>query len=327
MKKIVLALVVLLFASPAWADVNITAAQVGETNEVIISFDASEEDPDLPRAFAINIQLDNDANILEVTPTIVGESIEPDNLGYGIFPGTIIIDALGNVTDAGTPVAEYGDLESDTLPGLDSNGVTIELASLYAPVGVGSPNAPPASGVLVSVFVSKSCTLCISANVSRAGATGVVMEDPDQVVTVNYSECIDVNIAPGECYWGMADYDQWDAVGKPECWCYQRQCRGDADGLKQGSALAGYMYVGTNDLAILISGWKVLEPPKGPGITSVPGGACADFDHAKQGSALAGYMRVGTNDLNVLIAHWKVLEPPKGTGVPADCQPGNEFPD
>jgi hypothetical protein len=113
------------------------------------------------------------------------------------------------------------------------------------------------------------------------------------------------------------DYFEWLLVGKPACWCYPRQCHGDADGLKQGSALTGYMYVGTNDLAILISGWKILEPPKGPGLSGNM--ICADFDHAKQGSALTGYMRVGTNDLSKLIAYWKVLEPPKGPGVDPNC--------
>ena len=46
-------------------------------------------------------------------------------------------------------------------------------------------DAPAPSGELVSFMVSKSCCLTISANVSRAGTTGVVMEDPDEVVTVN----------------------------------------------------------------------------------------------------------------------------------------------
>jgi len=114
-------------------------------------------------------------------------------------------------------------------------------------------------------------------------------------------------------------YADWVAFGKPTCWCYARHCHGDADGLKQGSAALGYMYVGTNDLNILISGWKILDPPKGPGVT--PAQACADFDHLKQGSAALGYMRVGTNDLAILIASWKVLEPPKGPGVPGNCVP------
>jgi hypothetical protein len=113
------------------------------------------------------------------------------------------------------------------------------------------------------------------------------------------------------------DYSEWLAVGKPDCWCYPRQCHGDADGLKQGSAFAGYMYVGTDDLNMLINAWKILDPPKGPGLSGNQ--ICADFDHDRQGSAFAGYMRVGTDDLNILIAYWKVLEPPKGPGVPPDC--------
>jgi len=50
---------------PAQADVYITAAQVGDTNEVIISFDATSE-TNLVRAFALDIKLDNDANIVSV---------------------------------------------------------------------------------------------------------------------------------------------------------------------------------------------------------------------------------------------------------------------
>jgi hypothetical protein len=205
MKKIVLTLVLLLFAAPAWADVEITAAQVGDTNEVIISWDASSE-PNLVRAFGLDIQLDNDANILEVT----GLSAD-----YWVYPGTIVIDVDGNVTYQGTIAAEYADLPSDTLEGPpDGNGVTLEAASLYAPVGPGSPNAPDPSGDLASIIVSKSCCLTISANVSRAGPTGVVMESPDEVVTVNFPEpCVEVIIEEGcPCLGDLVP------VGAPDGW-------------------------------------------------------------------------------------------------------------
>lgn len=330
MKKIVLTLIVLLFATPAWAVVNITATQVGESNEVIISWETVNE-PNLVRAFGLDIRLDNDANILSVT------GLSPD---YKIYPGTIQIDVDGQITYDGTIAAEYSDLPSDTLEGPpDGNGVTLEAASLYAPVGPGSPNAPPASGDLASLIISKSCTLCITANVSRAGTDGVVMEDPDQPVTVNYpAVCLDVNIPeiPIDCYIGQVDYDQFEVVGKPTCWCYARQCRGDADGLTEGNLKAGFWYVGLNDLNIMVSGWKVLEPavaptPSGPGITSVEGAACADFDHLEEGNLKAGFWRVGLNDLNIMVAHWKILEPavaptPSGPGIPGDCAPGSETP-
>ena len=46
-------------------------------------------------------------------------------------------------------------------------------------------------------------------------------------------------------------YGDWLKFGKPACWCYPRNCRGDADGFKQGN-LSSFMYVYTNDLNILI---------------------------------------------------------------------------
>jgi hypothetical protein len=126
------------------------------------------------------------------------------------------------------------------------------------------------------------------------------------------------------------DYFEWLAVGKPDCWCYPRQCHGDATGEPpEGGAKAGYWYVGLGDLNVLISAWKILEPavfptPSGPGIATIPGGICADFSHSAEGGAKAGYWRVGLGDLNILITNWKILEPaviptPSGPGVPPDC--------
>jgi hypothetical protein len=109
--------------------------------------------------------------------------------------------------------------------------------------------------------------------------------------------------------------------GKPECWCYARQCHGDADGLKQGSTFGGFKYVDTDDLNILITGWQVKELDKGPGILSIPGAICADFAHDVQGSTFGGFKRVDTNDLGKLIEYWQVKEPDKGTGTPPDCVP------
>jgi hypothetical protein len=77
----------LIAAAPAWADVNITAAQVGEPCDFrfIISYDATGE-TNLVRAFAFDIRLGNDANIVEVTAL---------NADYYIYPGTIQIRLTG----------------------------------------------------------------------------------------------------------------------------------------------------------------------------------------------------------------------------------------
>jgi hypothetical protein len=225
MKKILFMLVALLFTAPAWAAVDITAA-VDDANDcvAIISFNATGE-PNLVRAFALDIQTDNDAKIVGVTLL---------SADYVIHPGTIVIDTAGTVTDYGSPVAPESDLPSDTLPGLDSNGVTIEMASLYAPVGPGSPNAPAPSGDLIAVQVDNACTLSISANVSRAGSSGVVMESPDELVTVNMPAPLalsDCGYEPECLSTNDPSYDAWkNTWGMPDCWCYKKQCRGDING-------------------------------------------------------------------------------------------------
>ncbi len=292
---------------PARAVVNITAAQVGDTNEFIVSFDATSE-TNLIRAFALDIRLDKDANIVSVT------GISSD---YYIYPGTIQIDAQGNVIDFGTALAEYSDLPSDTLLGLDSNGVTIEMASLYAPVGPGSPNAPAKSGGLLSIRVngcgyfgpyptyandadvSESCCVIISGNVARAGSTGVVMEDPNEIVEVNYhSFCFPPPQPPCNPYtcikYTAPEYMQWEAWGKPECWCYARQCRGDVDGIKSGP-----FWVAVPDLNMFRAAFNKLDAA----LALVPNGICSDFDHVKSGP-----FRVAVPDLNIFRLYFNKLE-------------------
>lgn len=309
MKKIVFVLVVLLFAAPVLAEVVITAAQVGDTNQVTISYEVTAPDVNLPRAFGLDITV-SDGNIIACVPAMVGEC--NDFLqGYGIFPGTIQIDAGGNVTDYGNPV-------SDVLPaldGLDSNGITIELGSLY----VGS-NWPDASGLLCTITVTADCNVTIEGNAARCGdgseALGVVMENPDEIPLVNYIPgvvVLDIDCFPS----AHPDYDEWVAVGKPPSWCYLRQCRGDADDAMEGSIFIGYYYVGLDDLTALINVWKTLEPPDGPGLTLDE--LKADFSHSQEGSIFIGYYRVGLADLTKLIDNWKVLEPPNGPGMAADC--------
>ncbi len=120
------------------------------------------------------------------------------------------------------------------------------------------------------------------------------------------------------------DYEEWVAVGKPECWCYPRHCYGDADGKNQGGGKVPIHAVHYDDLNVLIAAWKVQEPPDGPGIESITApngqpGICADFSHSMEGGYKTGYYRVHFWDLNALISSWNVQEPPLGPGIPRDC--------
>jgi len=110
------------------------------------------------------------------------------------------------------------------------------------------------------------------------------------------------------------NYGQWTSVGKPCCWCYPRQCKGDADGTP--FTKANY-WVSTPDLTILTKAWQKtiaqLQPVVEPNI-------CADFDHLP--FTKANY-RVSTPDLTILsnISNWQV-----NNGPPIGCVPGNRTP-
>lgn len=297
---------VLLFAAPAMA-VSISCSP-SEWNVIDVSYVATA-DPNV-RAFALDVEVDAGV-ITEITYV---------NPGYWVYPGSIVI-VDGEVNDPGTADANSTDFPPPgTLGGLGTSGVTVEMGSLY----VGEANAPDDSGILFSFKVSDGCTITISENESRGG---VVLEDATDA-TVDPAlptQCVAV-----ECYEGP-DYAAWDAVGKPGCWCYPRQCHGDGAGDVEGGTKAGLYYVGYNDLNLLLAAFKVLEPDKGLGIATVStqygAGICADFEHDVEGGTKAGLYYVGYNDLNTLLEAFKALEPPKNDplhpfypdGIPADC--------
>ncbi len=123
---------------------------------------------------------------------------------------------------------------------------------------------------------------------------------------------------PTECFSSAAGqkYTDWVTYGKPNCWCYQRECNGDATGTVEGNVVTGYKWVFNGDLAIFLAAYNVAEPTKGPGIMTIPNGICADFNHAREGNVVTGYKRVFNADLGIFLANYNVAEPTKGPGVP-----------
>jgi hypothetical protein len=306
MRKLCFVLTALLLTVPAMATVQITCAQVPGTYNCAVSYNAVA-DGNMPRAFGLNITVS--------AGTIT--ALVSHNASFWVHPGNIVIVG-GNVTDEGSPVALPGD--PGALGGIGTNGMTIEMGSLYDPCDPGHPTPPAASGELLRFTASGPCTVTIAGNAARGN---VVNESTDEAVTNLPANCV---LASLECFPGThPDYAQWSARGKPSCWCgTARQCHGDTATDKKGSSKAGYYYVGDSDLNVLIPAWKKLEPPKGSGILgrTSPAGillTCADIAHDKKGSSKAGYYYVGDTDLNKLIPYWKKLEVPKGSGTPPDC--------
>ena len=107
------------------------------------------------------------------------------------------------------------------------------------------------------------------------------------------------------------DYFTWLSMGKPDCWCYLRQCYGDSDNAYE-TTKTGKFYVHFNDLNLLLANWNV------KGTTMPVPGICADFARDTEITKTGTY-RVHFNDLNILLANWNVKEPPGGPGMPTDC--------
>ena len=292
MRKVSLILAVLLFAVPAWARVDITCVQT-DTNEVTVSYSVQYPavDANKIRAFALDIILDNDANIIDVNDNV--------NDYYTIFPGTIVISD-GEIDEDGEAVADPND-HTDTQPGIDSNGITIEMGGLWSPANDDGPNSPPTSGVLLKFYVSRNCCVTIAENQARGG---VVLTDPEQTVDYNAPGVGEVPCYPvvAECLiGGNADapplnyeYAAWVSWNRPNCWCYCRQCRGDVDGIRTGP-----YWVAIPDLGILYGAYSKVDAI----LATVPNGICADFDHKKTGP-----YRVALSDLAIAYTYYRQLQ-------------------
>jgi hypothetical protein len=321
MKKSIFVLLVLMIAGQVMAE-NVVITVVDDGNGIASLNYTSDVNV---RAFALLVDVNGaSANINDVNQYFEGDC-NATKKGFGIFMDTINgidINDAGVVQDWGSPIADSCS-PGAAGTGIGTDKVVLGMGALYE-----DGNQPSLSGTLCKIQVTANCTICVFEEETYRG--GVVLEDGNGTDANLTGACgVSITVVP-DCYVGQADYSEYEAAGKPECWCYLRQCHGDADGLKQGSAKTGYTYVDTDDLDIMSAGWQKKEPPKGSGIlgltvNGVPV-ACADFAHNKQGSAKTGYTRVDTDDLDLMSAYWQEKEPPKGSGTPADCSPGNRTP-
>jgi hypothetical protein len=251
MRKLFLMLAVLLVASAAYA-ADVTISCTADGNVVTVSYEASAE-ANIPRAFSLDIQLSTDATITDVTP------LDPN---YWVYPGSYDEDPC-------TPVGDPCDSE-DTLPGEDSNGVTIEMASLHSPTGsVANPNAPDISNALLSFKVSGDCNVYISSNAARGKVVFYDATNEDDGRDVVYtgctveSGCLKVGETVGGVYITQAMRDLWDSLGQPDCWCYDCHWKGDTD---------GDCDVDYYDVTDAVDGWNDYN------VTN-PDGLCADVDN------------------------------------------------
>jgi hypothetical protein len=168
MKKIIVALAMLLLAAPAMAVVTITCTET-DVNEVTVSFVASGE-AELVRAIALDVQVNDPNAWIEDINCVSGD--------YPIHPGSISIDAGGTVTDYGTCAGVH-----------DGNQMISEQGSLYAS---GDPT-PAQSGdlfilTLAGCTFNEPCDVTITVT-QDALRGGIVMEDAGAPSSVVLNGC------------------------------------------------------------------------------------------------------------------------------------------
>jgi hypothetical protein len=290
---------------PAYAAVNFSAVDNGDgTVSVVI------DTADVVRGLALKVTCSDGATLADLTPVAVNAAFNTF-IDYAFTteagaPGTYEIGAghpFALANEAG--VAEVGATEFSISMGvLDETG---NQEGFVSEIG----------GEVLITFKTGAGMVCFELDTLRGGVVG------DEVLTTNLDEaglCVAVTegvqdaISPNAPF-----YNDWVAFGKPACWAYKFNCRGDIDGKAQGNPLQGYAWVSTDDLNVLLAAYNVREAPKGAGVESIEvngiSGICADFDRAAQGNPLQGYARVSTDDLNILLASYNVREAPKGPGL------------
>ncbi|MBU1518096.1 MAG: hypothetical protein KKI18_04180 [Planctomycetes bacterium] len=279
---------------------NVYLNRVGDSNIVDVNY-SDANSANLPRGFALDITIDSPGLIKDVLNYKTGESTS-GSPGYGIYPAAIDINSSGVVTSYGSPLADSCDPGPGD--GLNSNHVVLEFGSLY----YGAPNAPAASGRLCSLEIDPNGAT-VNMNIAMVDEDtyrgGLVLEDGSL-------GDVDANtvfvMAPPECFPGGPGnplYDEWVAVGKPDCWCASvnpRQCHGDADGLAEGK---GSNWTSLNDLAVLKAAWGLSYAAIAGQTAGSPATPliCADSDHTAEGKGLS---RVSLLDLAILKANWNL---------------------
>jgi hypothetical protein len=308
MRKLCFVLTVLLLTAVAFARVHVVCEQVPDTNQVQVGYVAND-DANRPRAFGLDITLDHGATIGDIVSGSASDY-------YWVYPGTIVISG-GSVTEQGTPMAP-GDAEG-AKGGSGTEGMTIEMGSLYSDQDPEHDEEPPLSDTLFKFTVSGDCNVMIGGNSARGN---VVLEDTEPALDVNYSSCnVDID---DECFPSThTDYSEWLTVGSPDSWCYPHQCYGDTDNVESEYGVQPppplppiKSWVTVEDLQTLLIGYKQTYG----GDPLVDTWIAADFDHAWREYGVQPPpplppigARVTVEDLQILLANYKQ------SGVPGDC--------
>ena len=301
MKKLLVAMLVAVLCVPALADVDVTLVDNGDLSFNILLNTNGEA----VRGLALKVVCNGGSQALDIDDSSFAEFNTCIDWAYSN-------GGYDNIGD-GHPFALDGD------PGVAADGATTFVVSMgYLDQSEGQlPYSNTSATVIATVKVGAEGEVCVTEDALRGGIVG------DAALTVNMPDCITLNGGPIPAVKESAPfYADWVAFGSPDCWAFEKNCKGDAEGAQADKV--GKWYVGTEDLNILLAAWQRYEATDSingltyTGLNGTSDLVCADFDHLPQ-SDKVGSWRVGTQDLNILLAGWQQYDPAVAT-CPLDWQ-------
>ncbi len=173
MKKCLVFLNVCVLCGWAQAEVRVLVQDIGGLAWIKYECTAGE----VVRAFALNVSV-NKGQIVGISDFFRGANTAGAR-GYGIFPAAFrdhITPGSGTNIDWNvsgyTPLAVVADRPADTLPGLNSSGVTLEFGGLWDPT---VPAAlPDPAGTLCALQITEPAQVSVAANLARGGVVSAI---------------------------------------------------------------------------------------------------------------------------------------------------------
>ena len=183
MKKCLVFMGICLLSALAEAEVRVFVEDLGGQAWIKYECTAGE----VVRAFALDVSV-NTGQILGISDFFRGVSTAGTR-GYGIFPAAFrdhITPISGTNIDWNvsgyTPLAVPSDRPADTLPGLNSSGVTLEFGALWDPTDPAV--MPDPMGALCALQISEPAQVSVAANLARGGVASAI---PDVLLVPTFS--------------------------------------------------------------------------------------------------------------------------------------------
>jgi len=218
-------------------------------------------------------------------------------------------DPLTGIWAAANPLAKTDAAGAVTLPAVQFAVSAAELANVAA---------IPTSGTicvlkLTKVGAAASTIVTFAEDTLRGG----VVDVNGVAMTVTLPAATTVNFVEPPCFVGQPQEAYWVSLGSPDCWCYPRQCHGDADDFGQGKT--PYQPVASSDLDVLKAAYgkttaQLLADPMITVGGHTVAKACADFTRSIHGKA-PNQQPVAGPDLDILKSYYGKAT----SAVPGNC--------